>query len=78
MIDLVGVDETEGVAYLLASPTDATQRYLYRAPLDGSAPPVRVTPQSQPGTHSYTLAPGGRMAFHTCSAFDRVPAMDVV
>ena len=35
-------------------PVNATQRYLYRAPLDGSAPPERVTPGDQPGWHGYT------------------------
>ena len=33
--------------------TNATQRYLYRAPLDGSADPVRVTPRSFAGTNTY-------------------------
>ena len=29
--------EQDGVVYFMASPENATQRYLYRAPLDGSA-----------------------------------------
>ena len=74
--DVVGEDGTR--LYFIASPSNATQRYLYRAPLDGSAAPERVTPANQPGTHAYTLAPGGRLAFHTWSAFDRVPTMDLV
>jgi dipeptidyl-peptidase-4 len=75
---LVTVDEKEGVVYFLASPDNATQRYLYRAPLDGSSAPVRVTPGDQPGWHAYTPAPGAKLVFHTYSSFDRVPAMDVV
>jgi dipeptidyl-peptidase-4 len=39
---------------------------------------VRVTPDSEPGTHGYSLAPGGQLAFHRYSSFDRVPAEDVV
>ena len=75
---LVGVSERDGAVYFMASPRNATQRYLYRAPLDGSSAPVRVTPPAEPGWHTYTLAPGGRLAFHTYSSFDRVSAMDVV
>ena len=75
---IVVVSEADGIVYFTASPENATQRYLYRAPLDGSAAPVRVSPANQPGWHTYTPAPGGRLAFHTYSSFDRVPIMDVV
>jgi dipeptidyl-peptidase-4 len=74
----VGVDETLGAVYFLASPGNATQRYLYRAPLNGASAPIRLTPSSEPGWHTYTPAPGARLAFHTFSSFDRVTAMDVV
>src|SRR5436190_3402336 len=76
VIGLSAVDDTS--AYFLASPTNATQRYLFRVPLDGSSPPRRVTPDNAPGWHDYTLAPGGRMAFHTYSSFERPGMMDVV
>jgi len=76
VVDVVGVDRT--TLYFIASPSNATERYLYRTPLDGSSAPVRVTPADQTGTHTYDLAPGGALAFHTWSAFDRPPAMDVV
>lgn len=76
--DLVGVDEKDDALYVLASPENATQRYLYKSPLDAAGTPIRVTPADQPGSHRYTLAPGGRLAFHTYSTFDRVPAQDVV
>jgi len=76
--DVVGVDESEGLLYVIASPSNATQRYLYRSRLDGTGTPERVTPADQPGTHTYTLAPGGKLAFHTWSRFDRPPSTDVV
>ncbi|HEY2433182.1 MAG TPA: DPP IV N-terminal domain-containing protein [Vicinamibacterales bacterium] len=76
--DMVGVSEDAGTVYFLASPDAATERYLYRAPLDGSSAPVRVTPSDRPGWHTYTPAPGARLAFHTYSSFDRVAAMDVI
>jgi dipeptidyl-peptidase 4 len=75
---VVGTDAAEEWLYFMASPTNATQRYLYRSRLDGTGAPDRVTPADQPGTHSYDLAPGGRLAFHTWSQFDRPPAIDLV
>jgi dipeptidyl-peptidase-4 len=78
VIDVSGVDETSKTIYFRASPQSAIERYLYRAPLDGSKPPERVTPADRAGSHVYELAPGGRLAFHTASAFDRPPRMDVV
>ena len=74
---LSAVDEQSRVAYFMASPSNATQSYLYRVSLDGGAP-ARVTPQDQPGTHDYTFAPGAKLAFHTYSRFDRPRSMDVV
>jgi dipeptidyl-peptidase-4 len=76
--DIVGVDEPQGWLYFRASPTNPTQRYLYRSKLDGSGSPERVTPADQPGTHTYDAAPGARLAFHTWSQIDRPPATDVV
>ena len=75
---LVAVSEQDGLVYFMASPDNATERYLYRARLDGTGTPVRVTPAAAVGWHTYTPAPGSRLAFHTYSSFDRVPAMDVV
>ncbi len=76
--DVVGLDETSGSLYVLASLSNATQRYLYRSKLDGSGSPERVTPADQPGTHGYDVAPGGRLAFHTWSTIARPPVTDVV
>ena len=78
VMNVVGTDLKGGWLYFRASPSNATQRYLYRAPLDGSAAPERVTPADQPGWHGYTLAPGGRLAFHTSSRFDVPTGTDVV
>jgi dipeptidyl-peptidase-4 len=62
-----GVDEKGGWLYFIASPANATQRYLYRSPLDGSADPVRVTPANFVGVNSYDISPGGKYAFHNFS-----------
>ena len=67
VLDIVRVDEKNGFLYYLASPQNATQRYLYRSRLDGKTPPERVTPQNQPGTHSYDISPYGLYAQHDFS-----------
>ena len=65
-----GVDEKGGWVYFIASPENATQRYLYRAPLDGSADPVRVTPKGLVGFHDYNISPDAKYAFHTFSSIN--------
>jgi dipeptidyl-peptidase-4 len=69
-ISIAGVDEKAGWLYFIASPDNATQRFLYRAPLDGRTDPVRVTPREFAGTNSYAISPDGRYAFHSFSSFD--------
>jgi dipeptidyl-peptidase-4 len=76
--DVVGADEAGGWLYFLASPTNATERYLYKSKLDGSGTPERITPDDQRGSHTYDLAPGGRLAFHMWSQIDRPPSHDVI
>lgn len=70
--------ETQGYFYYLASPENATQRYLYRVRLDGKTGPERVSPRSEPGTHSYEFSPDGRFAVHTYSNYDTPPRMELV
>jgi dipeptidyl-peptidase-4 len=72
------VDEKNGWFYYIASPENATQRYLYRIRLDGSGSAERVTPADQPGTHSYEFSPDCKWAFHTYSNFDTPPVTDLV
>jgi dipeptidyl-peptidase 4 len=72
------VDESGGWFYYFASPTNATQRYLYRIRLDGTGYPKRVTPANQPGTHGYEFSPDRKWAFHTYSTFDKPPVVDLV
>jgi dipeptidyl-peptidase-4 len=78
VISIAGVDEQQGCVYFIASPDNPTQRYLYRAPLDGSGEVARVSPAAQQGTHSYNFSKDGRWAFHTFSRFDQPPVIDLV
>jgi dipeptidyl-peptidase-4 len=77
VVSLARVTPDEQSIYFIASPDNATQRYLYRVRLDGSASAERVTP-AQPGVHSYTIAPNGEYAFHNFSSFNDPPHSDVV
>jgi dipeptidyl-peptidase-4 len=61
-----------------ASPDNATERYLYRARLDGSGAPERVTPAGERGTHGYNISPDGQVAIHTFSTFDRPTSTDMI
>ena len=70
VVSIAGVDEKQGWVYFIASPANATQRYLYRSPLEGGGDPLRVTPQGFTGSNGYTVSPDGRHAFHRFSSFD--------
>jgi len=78
IIQRAEVDEERGWFYYYASPDNATQKYLYRVRLDGSAAPERVTPADQSGTHDYVFSPDHQWAFHTYSSFDVPPVMELV
>ena len=78
VVHVVGIDPKEEWLYYTSSPENATQRYLYRTRLDGKGAPERLTPASQPGTHSYHVSPDLRWAIHTYSTFDTPPVTDLV
>jgi len=78
LVSISLVDEAGGWLYYIASPENATQRYLYRSRLDGSGTPERVTPSDEPGTHTYTISPNGHWAFHSYSKFDGPGDSDLV
>ncbi|NCI49265.1 S9 family peptidase [Sediminibacterium roseum] len=69
VISVNAVDDAGGYVYFYASPDNATQRYLYRTKLDGSAAPERLSPANQQGTHSYTVSPTGKFAQHSFSNY---------
>jgi dipeptidyl-peptidase-4 len=77
VIEVVHLDDQGGWLYFAASPDNATQKYLYRARLDGSKS-ERVTPADQPGTHSYQFSPDNRWAIHTSSTIDTPPVIELV
>ena len=67
VIDLLQLDQENGWAYYIASPDNPTQRYLYRSRLDGKGKPERLSPENQPGQHSYLISADCKYAIHTFS-----------
>ncbi len=78
IINRAVVDEEGGWYYFYASPNNATEKYLYRVPLDGSGTLERMTPEDQPGTHDYDFSPDAKWAFHTFSSFDSPPLGELI
>jgi dipeptidyl-peptidase-4 len=78
VISVERVDQQNGFLYFLASPENATQRFLYRVRFDGSGKEERVTPASVAGVHSYNISPRGDFAIHFYSSFNKVPVTEVV
>jgi dipeptidyl-peptidase 4 len=77
LIAVEAVDDKEGFLYLSASPQNATQRYLYRVRLDGGKA-ERLTPEGQPGWHSYNISPSRKWAVHTYSSFSMPPRIEII
>ena len=78
IINRAVIDEASGWYYFYASPDNATEKYLYRIPLDRTGKLERITPKTQPGTHDYDFSPDAKWAFHTYSTFDKPPITELV
>ncbi|QCR22287.1 S9 family peptidase [Pontibacter sp. SGAir0037] len=78
VMEITAINEAEGYVYFMASPDNATQKYLYRVRLNGKGNAVRLSPASQSGTHSYMLSPDTRYAFHRFSNYYTRPASEWV
>ncbi|MDR6844363.1 DPP IV N-terminal domain-containing protein [Flavobacterium granuli] len=67
IIDVKYTDAKNGYVYFLASPNNATQKYLYRTKLNGSSNAELLTPPALKGTHNYNFSSNGKYATHTFS-----------
>ncbi len=65
VIDLKHINQQEGEVYYMASPHNATQKYLYKTKLNGKGKNKLVSPESLKGTHDYYFSPNGAYALHT-------------
>ena len=75
--EILGIDDAAQWIYFYASPSNATQLYLYRVHYDGSGL-KRVTPETKTGTHRYVLSPDRQKALVTSSQLTAPPKTEVV
>lgn len=78
VIDFLAADEKSNVVYFLASPTNATQKYLYKTKLDGKGKAELVSPAAQQGSHDYNISPTGKYAMHSFSNSYTKPANELI
>lgn len=76
VIDVKLIDEKNNVVYFSASPTNATQEYLYKTKLDGRGKLEMVTPSVLPGSHDYDISPTGAFANHYYSSATVKPVIE--
>ncbi len=67
VIDLKHIDAQKGYVYYLASPDNATQKYLYRSKLNGRGKNKLWSPESLKGSHDYSFSSNAKYAEHTFS-----------
>lgn len=78
VIQLLKIDQEKSWVYYIASPENAAQRYLFRSSLDGKEKPERISPNDQPGQHSYNISPDCKYAVHTFSNHKTPPRFEVI
>ncbi len=64
IVSIQKIDEKSGWVYYIASPKNATERYLFRLSLFGEKKIEQVTPNSFKGTNRYYLSPNLNWAVH--------------
>ncbi len=72
------IDEKSNYIYFIASPDNATQKYLYRTRLDGKGALERLTPASDPGVNQYDISPTAQYALHTWSSANSPEKQELV
>jgi dipeptidyl-peptidase-4 len=78
VINILSIDETHNEAYILASPDNATQQFLYKVTLDGKSAPERISPITEEGTHEYEISPDAQYALHKFSNHFFPPQREIV
>jgi len=78
VIEIRLVDEKNNMLYFLASPTNATQKYLYKTRLDGKGQVTRVSLAELEGTHDYNISPTGTFAFHSFNNHYTKPVNELI
>ena len=78
VIDIKYTDTKNGYVYFLASPDNATQKYLYRTKLNGSGSLELLSSPSLKGTHDYNFSSNGVFAYHSFSNHFTKPSGEMI
>lgn len=78
IITIKAIDDKTGNIYFMASPGNATQQYLYRININNGEEAVLLSPDTEKGTHQYTVSPNGAYAFHSFSNINTPAVRDWV
>ena len=71
---LKAIDEVNNYVYFTASPSNATQLYLYRVRISfGKDEPELVSNNKLKGTHDYDIGPNAKYALHSFSNYNTFP-----
>jgi len=78
IIDIKFTDPKAGYVYYMASPDNATQKYLYRTKLDGTGTAELLSPLTLKGSHDYSFSANGKYAQHSFSNHFTQPAREFI
>lgn len=78
VVSILKIDEKNGWVYYIASPENATQRYLFRVDISGNQKIEKLTPENQRGTHSYSISGDAKYAIHTFSNINNPNVVELV
>ena len=70
--------DIKGYVYFLASPDNATQKYLYRTKLNGAGKLELLSPASMKGNHDYSFSTNGKYASHRFSNHFTKPSREMI
>ena len=77
VINVLLADEKDNWLYYIASPDNATQRFLFRMKMDGKGKAEKLT-TAKNGWHSYDVSPNAKYAIHTFSTVDEPATIELV
>jgi dipeptidyl-peptidase-4 len=78
VLELKHIDEKNDYLYFLASPENATQKYLYKCRLKDGGKEMLVSPKELKGTHEYNFSANGKYAMHKFSNHYTTSSMEIL
>lgn len=77
VVNVLLADEKDTWLYYIASPDNATQRFLYRMKMDGKGKAEKLT-TAKNAWHSYDISPNAKYAIHTYSSVDEPATIELI